>query len=67
MIKIFKKENLWGIEENGIICIPFCHIYKIDAIMEWEYWETLNNKKQFLNHKLTIEEIAKKVEELKTT
>ena len=66
MLKIYKREGLWGIEHNNNICIPFCYPDKTWAILEWEHWEILNSKKQFLNHKLTLNEIEEKLKQLKS-
>ena len=42
MLKLFKKNGLYGIEENGDDNVPFVYENKEDAIDEWKYFEIIN-------------------------
>ena len=57
MLKLFKKNELYGIEENGNDNVPFVYENKEDAIDEWKYFEIINISENFLPKKRTIKEI----------
>ena len=57
MLKLFKKNELYGIEENGNDNVPFVYENKEDAIAEWKYFEIINISENFLPKKRTIKEI----------
>lgn len=57
MLKLFKKNGLYGIEENGNDNVPFVYENKEDAIDEWKYFEIINISENFLPKKRTIKEI----------
>ena len=57
MLKLFKKNELYGIEENGNDNVPFVYKNKEDAIDEWKYFEIINRSENFLQKKRTINEI----------
>ena len=57
MLKLFKKNGLYGIEENGDDNVPFVYENKEDAIDEWKYFEIINMSENFLPNKKTINEI----------
>ena len=57
MLKLFKKNGLYGIEENGNDNVPFVYKNKEGAIDEWKYFEIINRSENFLQKKRTINEI----------
>ena len=57
MIKIFKKNGLYGIQENGNDIVPFVYENKEGAIDEWKYFEIINISENFLPKKRSINEI----------
>jgi hypothetical protein len=73
--EIFKRPNdgsatahsrgteLWGIRENGVDAVPFCHLTPMDAIEEFMYFENLNLEREphrkFLSVNRTREELDK--------
>ncbi len=57
MIKLFKKNGLYGIEEDGKDSVPFVYENKEDAIDEWKYLEIINISENFLPKKRSIDEI----------
>ena len=64
MIKLYKKNGFYGIEQDGNDNVPFIYKNKIDAIDEWKYFEIINITENFLNKKRTINEIIKIENEL---
>ena len=57
MIKLFKKNGLYGIQENGNDIVPFVYENKAGAIDEWKYFEIINISENFLPKKRSINEI----------
>ncbi len=57
MLKLFKKNGLYGIEENGNENVPFVYEDKEGAIDEWKYFEIINISENFLPRKRSIEQI----------
>ena len=57
MIKVFKKNGLYGIQENGNDIVPFVYENKEGAIDEWKYFEIINISENFLLKKRSINEI----------
>ena len=57
MIKLFKKNGLYGIQENGNDIVPFVYENKEGAIDEWKYFEIINISENFLLKKRSINEI----------
>ena len=57
MIKLFKKNGLYGIQENGNDIVPFVYENKEGAIDEWKYFEIINISENFLPKKRSINEI----------
>ena len=57
ILKLFKKNGLYGIEENGNDNVPFVYENKEDAIDEWKYFEIINRSENFLPKKRSINEI----------
>lgn len=57
MIKLFKKNGLYGIEEDGNDSVPFVHENKECAIDEWKCFEIINISKKILPKKRSIDEI----------
>lgn len=57
MIKLFKKNGLYGIEEDGNDIVPFVYENKEGAIDEWKYFEIINISENFLPKKRSIDEI----------
>ena len=57
MLKLFKKNGLYGIDENGNDNVPFVYKNKEYAIDEWKYFEIINRSENFLPKKRTINEI----------
>jgi len=57
MIKLYTKNGLYGIEENGNDNVPFVYEKKEDAIDEWKYFEIINITENFLQKKRAIDEI----------
>ena len=43
MIKLFKKNGLYGIQENGNDIVPFVYENKEGAIDEWKYFEIIKH------------------------
>ena len=65
MYKIIIENQLFGIvngKRNHVV--PCLHFTKEAAIEEWEHFETINVNNQFLDHKLTLEEIQTIKEQL---
>lgn len=58
-IEIFVDDERFGIKENNIEVVPAVHKSPAGAIEEWEYFEKLNNVKQFLPFKKSYETIIK--------
>lgn len=56
-VKLSQENGQYGIIDNGIEAVPYTHDTPESAIDEWSYFERENNKKQFLPHKRTLEEI----------
>ena len=57
MIKLFKKNGLYGIQENGNDIVTFVYENKEGAIDEWKYFEIINISENFLPKKRSINEI----------
>lgn len=57
MIKLFKKNGLYGIEEDGNDSVPFVYENKECAIDEWKYFEIINISEKILPKKRSIDEI----------
>lgn len=65
MVELYYKNGFYGINEDNELVVPLVYYTPIGAIDEWEYFERLNTKKQFLSHKRTDEEIDIIVSHLK--
>lgn len=64
--KVVQENGLFGItDENGVLGVPCIHNSQLGAISEFEYFEVLNCKKQFLPHQLSQKEITNIVNQLK--
>ena len=57
MIKLFKKNGLYGIQENGNDIVPIVYENKEGAIDEWKYFEIINISENFLPKKRSINQI----------
>lgn len=68
MIDLIIKNGMYGIKENDDIIVPIVYSDVNGAIEEYEYFERLNtNDKQFLNRKLTNDEIDEIIIHLKNS
>lgn len=57
MLKLFKKNGLYGIEEDGNDNVPFVYQNKEDAIYEWKHLEIINRSENFIPKKRSLKEI----------
>ena len=66
MLKLFKKNGLYGIEEDGNCKVPFVYQNKEDAIYEWKHFQIINSSEKFIPKKKNIKEIIEIEIELTT-
>lgn len=68
MVKIYKKDNLFGIIENNDIFVPCVYSDPLKAIEEWKYFEYDNYKaekhRKYLNSNKSLEDIKRIEKEL---
>ncbi len=55
--KLFKDNGLFGVCNNTKECVPAVHKGAGLAILEWEWFESLNSCQRFMDHEYSLLEI----------